>query len=278
MCMKSVLSMVPVFLCVSLLFYAGCSGGDEPESFDCKDSDLAISLATDGDIDPTSCSANDGSILVTAAGGKEPYKFAIGTEAFTNSALFSNLGPGTFSLSVQDANKCIKKFNVVLIAPGAPTVEVIKTEDTNCTAPFNGSITVNASGGSGTYQYKLDAGTFGANPVFNNVKAGTHTIVVKDEAECLVTVTTSVTKGNTGITYVNDILPIFESKCNFSGCHPDNGDWFTYSVAKAHAGDIKAKTSSGAMPKGGTSSPNGALSATQIARIACWVDDGAPEN
>jgi SprB repeat len=276
--MKKLLSLVPAVLGVSVLFYAGCSGGDEPKPFDCNNTDLVISLATNGDVDPTSCSANDGTILVAATGGKEPYKFAIGTEAFANSALFSNLGPGTFSISVQDANKCTKKFNVTLVAPGAPTVELEKTQDTNCTAPFNGTITVNASGGSGTYQYKLDAGGFGANPVFQNVKAGSHTIVVKDEAECIVTVTTSVSKGITGINYVDDILPIFESKCQFPGCHPDNGDWFTYSVAKNHAGDIKGKTASGAMPKGGTAAPGGALSASQIARIACWVDDGAPQN
>lgn len=276
--MNKILRLLPHVLFASLLVYAGCSGNDEPKPFDCDKSDLAITLASNGDVDPTSCSANDGSIQVTAAGGKEPYTYAIGAGTFGNSASFTGLGPGTFSVIVKDANSCMKNIEVSLVTPDSPTVDLEKTQDTNCTAPGNGTITVEVSGGTGPYTYKLDNGTFGSSAIFENIRSGTHTITVKDDGDCIVTVNTNVEKGITGIDYVNDILPIFESKCNFSGCHPDNGDWFTYSVAKAHASDIKALTTAGTMPKGGSSAPNGALSASQIAKIACWVDDGAPEN
>lgn len=276
--MKRILQLFPLAFCASLLIYAGCSGNDDPKPFDCDKSDLAITLATNGDVDPTSCTSNDGSIEVSASGGKEPYTYAIGTGAFGNSASFTGLAAGTFSVTVKDANSCTKIVDVSLTAPGVPTVTLEKTADTNCTSPGNGTITVNASGGTGPYTYKLDGGAFVSSSLFENVRSGSHTIVVKDNEECTITLNTSVEKGITGIDYVNDILPILESKCNFPGCHPDNGDWFTYSVAKANASKIKSLTTAGTMPKGGSSAPGGALSASQIARIACWVDDGAPEN
>lgn len=276
--MNKTFRLLPMAIYISILLYAGCSGSDEPKPFDCADSDLAITLATNGDVDPTTCSSNNGSIQVEATGGKAPYQFAIGTGSFGNNSLFSNLGAGTFSITVQDANDCTKDFEVILTAPGAPTAEVDMTEDTNCTAPGNGTITVEASGGAGNYEYKLDGGAFVSNPLFENVRSGAHTITVKDDEDCTVTINTTLSKGITGVDYVNDILPIFEAKCNFTGCHPDNGDWFTYSVAKDKAEEIKSLTGNGTMPKGGTSAPNGTLTATQKALIACWVDDGAPQN
>lgn len=274
--MKKLLRLIPLALYASLIVYASCSGSDEPKPFDCADSDLVLALATNGDVDPTTCSSDNGSIEVLATGGKSPYKYAIGTGGFGNSAIFPNLGAGSFNITVRDANDCTKDITVILTAPGAPTATVDKTEDTNCIAPGNGTITVAASGGSGTYEYQLDAGAFVSNPVFQNVRSGNHTITVKDEEDCTVTINTNVTKGITGVDYVNDILPIFQAKCNFAGCHPDNGDWFTYSVAKGKATEIKSLTGNGTMPK--SPQPGGSLSAAQVAMIACWVDDGAPEN
>ena len=167
--MNKLVRLSTVALIVSLTFYAGCSGNDEPNPVDCSKSDLAITLATNGDIDPTTCSSNNGSIQVEATGGKEPYEFAIGTGSFGSSSLFSNLGAGTFSITVRDANDCAQDIIATLEAPGAPSITVDKTEDTNCTAPGNGSITVTASGGTGAYEYKLDGGTFVVNPLFQNV-------------------------------------------------------------------------------------------------------------
>lgn len=277
--MNKILQLSSLALCVSFVLYSGCAGNDEPKPLDCADSDLAITLAANGDTDPTTCSSNDGSIQVEASGGKAPYKFSIGTNPFGSASLFPGLGAGTFKISVQDANACSKDMNVTLLALGAPTItNLSQTEDTNCITPGNGTLTVVATGGTGTYEYKLDNGPFVANPLFENVASGSHTITVRDEESCTVTANASVSKGITGVDYVTDILPIFQAKCNFVGCHPDNGDWFTYSVAKGKAAEIKSRTASGSMPKGGSDAPGGALTATQKALIACWVNDGAPQN
>ncbi len=75
--------------------------------------------------------------------------------------------------------------------------------------------------------------------------------------------------------YSLDILPILQAKCNFAGCHPDNGNWFEYATAASKASEIKYRTTNRIMPKGGVNAPGGALSIEQITIIACWANSGA---
>lgn len=84
------------------------------------------------------------------------------------------------------------------------------------------------------------------------------------------------------VSYLEDIKPILESKCAISGCH--NGslgadrDWSNFNVFQENAqnGDVKNFVTNRIMPP--ASSPAGGLSQDQINAIACWIDDGAPNN
>lgn len=274
--MNKILKLSSFALCLSILFYAGCSGGDEPEPFDCDTSDLDFNLVSDSG--PTSCAVTDGVIEVTATGGKAPYQFKINNGSFGSSATFSNLGAGSFSVIVKDANGCQQEITgIVLSSPSGPVAEASTIDNqTDCLSP-NGSITVNVTAGTEPYEYKIGANAFGSSPTFTDLKAGNYVVTVLDDAGCSLTINASVAS-ETGITYDGEILAIFQAKCQFAGCHPTNGDWFTYSTAFANRNLIKTKTGDGSMPKGGASAPGGALSASQKALIACWVDDGAPEN
>jgi hypothetical protein len=262
-------------LSISLWFFTGCSGGDEPKPFDCNTSDLDLSVSIDSN--PTTCVANDGSITVVAIGGSEPYQYKIGAGSFGSSNIFSGLGAGTFTITVRDKNGCTVEISESLELPGENSLSATTTivADTECVTN-NGSITVNASGGTGPYQYKLGTGAFVDTEVFNGLSSGGKTITVKDAASCIFTLNVTVPSGDTGITYEGEILAIFIAKCQFAGCHPDNGNWFDYTTAKNSAATIKTLTGNGSMPK--SPQPGGALTASEKALIACWVDDGAPQN
>lgn len=271
--MRFSLRLLSAVAVMSVTVYVSCSSGDEPEPFDCNTSDLAIQLVADND--PTECGTNNGSIQVSATGGQGPYQFKIGTGAYGSNATFSNLGGGSYNISVKDNRGCEKQLAaVVLTAPSGP---VAGTSDinaqTDCLSP-NGSVTANVTGGTPPYQYKLGSGAFGTVATFSGLSAGNYVITVEDDAGCSVNVNASVAS-NTGITYTGDILAIFQAKCQFSGCHPDNGNWFDFNTAKSNAAAIKSNTTSGNMPKGGSAAPGGALTADQIKLIACWVDSGA---
>ena len=78
------------------------------------------------------------------------------------------------------------------------------------------------------------------------------------------------------ITYTQDVEPIIQANCTVSGCHvPGTGlpNYQDFSTVQALAQEIKSRTGSGEMPKGDRT-----LSMDEINAIACWVDDGAPEN
>ncbi len=275
--MNKVLRFAAYGLCVSLWLFTGCSSNDFPEPDNC-DGTLGLTLI---DTEPvTNCNDTDGRIEVLANGGTEPYEYKLDNGSFQSSEIFDgNVGPGSHIVTVQDAEDCVFNLDVEIgILNSTLTADKDEEDDTECLTS-NGSVTITASGGVEPYDITLGGTTLNTNPAtFINLGPGTYNISVTDDEGCVFPVSATVDQGDTGIDYNNDILPIFQAKCNFSGCHPDNGDWFTYSTAKDHASLIKTRTGNGSMPKDDGVGKGGDLSADQIKLIACWVDGGAPEN
>lgn len=264
--------------CVMLfLIYSGCSSNDEPQPVDCNTTDLAIALGTKSN--PTSCGTNDGSITVIASGGMVPYQFKLNSGALGSAATFSNLSSGTFTISVTDKNGCDRELaGVVLTAPAAPAAGTpVLVSQTNCSGP-NGSITLNVTGGTPPYQYKLGDGSFGSSSSFIGLKAGNYTVTVKDASNCTITVNSTIAS-QTGVSFATDIAPILQANCIKSGCHNgDNGadrNWSVFANVQSNAQNIKTRTGNKSMPA--DIAPTG-LPQAQIDLIACWVDSGALNN
>lgn len=262
-------TIVSYGLCFSLWFFTGCSSSNDPKPFDCDTSDLAIDLVSKDN--PTNCGSNDGSIVVVATGGQEPYTYSKNGTTFQSTATFTELGGGDFTIYVKDKNGCKKSLGVPLVIPGDNPLTALSnvTPDTECVGS-NGAIEIVASGGTGPYKYKIGSGSFVDNATFPALAPGTYSLSVRDNLNCVFTLSATVIQGSTGVSYNGEIKAIFDAKCQGSGCHPSNGDWFTYNTAKANASQIKSRTQSGNMPPGG-------LSSEQKALIACWVDEGAPQ-
>ena len=90
--------------------------------------------------------------------------------------------------------------------------------------------------------------------------------------------------GSTGldcntVKYSTSILPILESSCNISPCHDansPNGDFTDYAGLETLAKDGTMKQLvlvDKTMPKSGD-----ALTMTQLEKIECWINAGAPDN
>ena len=272
--LKSIIACCVLF---SFAIYSGCSSSDEPQPVDCTTSDLAITLSTKSD--PSGCSSNDGSIAVAASGGFAPYQFKLNSGALGTESTFSNLSSGTFTVLVKDKNGCERELSgIILTAPSAPAAGTpVLVSQTSCSTP-NGSITVNATGGTAPYQYKLGDGAFGTSNIFSNLKAGNYTVTIKDASNCSSTVNGTIAS-QTGISYANDIAPILQANCIKSGCHNgDNGadrNWSVFANVQASAQSIKTRTGNKSMPQ--DIAPTG-LPQAQIDLIACWVDAGALNN
>jgi hypothetical protein len=266
--LRSLRFISPIFLIVVI----SCSSSDTPEPVDCSLSDLVVEATGQN---PTSCSSNNGTITAIAAGGKEPYKFAINTGSFSTSPTFNNLGGGSYTVRVKDKNGCENSTDVSLEIPGADPLSAItvSTPDKEC-VDNNGSLEVIASGGVPPYQYKIGAGAFSDAAIFNSLAPGNYSIAVKDATDCVFTKGASVGKGDSQTSLALDIKPIIETECAITNCHngSQSPDLRSSSNIISNASQIKSETQSGAMPKDGN------LDSSQKALIACWVEEGAKNN
>lgn len=271
--MRNMLLRVSAFFSsVFLLYLISCSGSDEPKPVDCTLSDLGL---TANGQNPTSCSANDGTITAIAVGGDQPYKFAINTGSFSATSIFTSLSGGDYIIRVKDKNGCETSTDVLLEIPGENplTATTISLEDTECVGN-NGSIEILASGGVPPYLYRIGTSAFVDVSIFNNLAPGNYSVAVKDAAECIFTKGALVAKGLTSTSLADDVEPIIDLECAISGCHngTQSPDLRSSASIISHASQIKSVTQSGAMPR------NGSLTSSQKALIACWVDDGAKNN
>lgn len=250
-----------------------CAYNDIIVEFDCSESTLAIAL--DRKTDVSNCRAIDGEIVVSASGGVEPYTFNINGGEYQTNNQFLNLGPGTYTLKVKDANNCWKSLDVDIAAAGSTLSAAASSSEDNQCSGDNGVITVTASGGKAPYQFQLDSKGYVTGNSFTNLNHGQHVIIVKDDEGCQVTLSVQVVRGKTGISYAGQIKNILTTSCNTAGCHgagTGSRDWTNFENVVNKAANIKIRTANRTMP------PTTPLSQDQIDLIGCWVDDGTPNN
>ena len=63
---------------------------------------------------PSGCNLSSGSVVITATGGKPPYRFMVGNDASDNNR-FNNLSSGTYTASVRDATGCTTEREVAIL-------------------------------------------------------------------------------------------------------------------------------------------------------------------
>lgn len=267
---RIVMKCAAYVMCVWGVFLVGCSTNDEPKPIDCSVSTLAISTTS---TNPSTCSATDGSISVTATGGEEPYTFAIDAQAFGSSPDFTGLGSGTFTVKVRDKNNCDRSKAVTIIPMGTTLVATLELANSGCKAS-NGMISINATGGTEPYLYQLNGGTATEENIFSNLSPGNYISRVTDSEGCSVTQSVKLLNGTS---FATDVQSIITSNCAVSGCHVSGGaapiSFSTFSNIQSRASQIKSLTQSGQMPKDAPKLPQ-----AQLDLISCWVDDGALNN
>lgn len=138
----------------------------------------------------------------------------------------------------------------------------------------NGMIIVSATGGLSPYTFSIDGTSFQNSGTFSNLGPNDYTVMVKDKNNLTDTKLITIREVQV-IFYANQIRPIIDGNCQISGCHGSNSSipsWATYNDVKAKADRVKVRTGDKSMPRGGS------ITDEEIALIADWVDQGAPEN
>lgn len=139
---------------------------------------LSISLSA-GTI---ACKSGSTTVTVSASGGVTPYS---GTGTFTITA-------GTYTYTVRDAAGASATNSITVTQPDP--VSMTLTAGTIATNGGTTSVTVTASGGSGTFTYKLGTGAYQTSNVFTGLAAGTYSISTKDSRDCSSTKSITITQ------------------------------------------------------------------------------------
>jgi large repetitive protein len=136
------------------------------------------------------CNANTVGNTVTVtvdASVASSVQYALDGGTYQNSATFTDVAVGPHTITVLHSNGCQKTVSFV-INPTTPLQATFSTVHVTCFGLTNGSITVNPTGGTAPYQYAISPNltTFVSSNVFNNLAAGTYSVIVRDAIGCQV--------------------------------------------------------------------------------------------
>lgn len=155
------------------------NGCTDEASFDLRVIDDLEVEVTGVDID---CfGAANGSATANPGGGDAPYTYLWNTNAGT--ATITNLSPGTYSVTVTDANGCSTSGNVQIGQPDPLNVFLTIT-DPLCSGDETGSVDLSVIGGTPPFTYSWNTGE--TTQDLNNVPAGTYNVRVTDANGCFV--------------------------------------------------------------------------------------------
>lgn len=123
--------------------------------------------------------ANDGIISASATGGSGGYFYSWSTNG--TGQLISNLGPGSYTLTVTDGNLCQTVETYTIGEPSALVVQ-INTTDASSDQVADGTAEAVVNGGTPGYTYSWSNGASG--PGITNLAVGSYSVTITDANGC----------------------------------------------------------------------------------------------
>ncbi|MBL0247893.1 MAG: choice-of-anchor L domain-containing protein [Chitinophagales bacterium] len=136
------------------------------------------------------CTKSNGLIEVTANGGSGALTYTW-SPAINNSGLLNNISAGTYSVTVTDAAGCTDEASFEITDSPGPNLSLIEVVDAHCDS-FDGSIKVNASGGTAPLKFSWSHDLALNTSDALNIKAGAYSVTVIDANNCIATLTAKV--------------------------------------------------------------------------------------
>ena len=128
--------------------------------------------------------ANNGMITVLANGGSPSYTYSIDGSVFTTGNIIQNLSPGSYTVSVKDANGCTTTYGTTITEPSQVSLTGVSTP----ASWNNGTITLTGAGGLSPYTYSTDGINYYSGSLFSNLFSGSYTCYVKDNNGCITSI------------------------------------------------------------------------------------------
>ncbi|MBL6449432.1 gliding motility-associated C-terminal domain-containing protein [Fulvivirga sp. 29W222] len=183
------------------------------------DAKPTITITTDNVVDNSNCIAPfNGAIEITPGGTAGPFTYAwIGPNGFTSTSEdISTLEDGSYNITVTDTNTGCTATTSIVVGNAKPTITITTdnvVDNSNCIAPFNGSIEITPGGTAGPFTYSwtgpngftstsedistLEDGTYDITVTDTNTGCTATTSIVVNDATVAVTITTDNVVDNT---------------------------------------------------------------------------------
>lgn len=192
--------------------------------------DIVITIDSENDI--TCFNANNGSITINVTGGTGAYTYnwTKNTAPFSITEDLSNLGSGTYMVTVTDVNNCgPKTASFTITEPPLFIVSLVSQTNVLCFGAATGAITVNVLGGTPnptsldyTYVWTGPNGYTANTQNLSNLLAGTYNLTVSDNNGCFKNLVVILTQ-STNIVISYTTTPIT--------CYGDNNASFSVTLS-----------------------------------------------
>jgi gliding motility-associated-like protein len=137
---------------------------------------------------------NTGSVVVSVSGGTPGvggYTYSWSPVSSSTDSV-SGIGPGTYTVTITDANGCSLIDSGTVIQPPSTLSAISIVTNITCNNSNNGEITVLPSGGSGGYTYSW-TGTAQTTSTITGLGAGIYTVTVTDGNGCSTSLSDTLT-------------------------------------------------------------------------------------
>jgi gliding motility-associated-like protein len=133
--------------------------------------------------------ADDASILGVAIGGTAPFDYSWNSSPIQNTALAVDLGPGSYTVTITDANGCEASSSISVIEPNNLTTLTMVTSNYNdqaisCHGANNGSATTTPAGGTEPYSYSWNTSPVQTTATAIGLSVGTFVVTISDANAC----------------------------------------------------------------------------------------------
>lgn len=152
----------------------------------------------------------NGELEVEAVGGTPPLQYSWNTVPPTLGTNLTNLGEGSYTVTVTDDNGCQASETYTITAPDQIEIQLESVQNVLCNGESTGSATVSATGGVPDYTFEWNDPNAQTGPTAVDLAAGTYTVTVTDQNNCTgqleITITEPATPLGGNIIDVQDVL------------------------------------------------------------------------
>jgi gliding motility-associated-like protein len=149
---------------------------------------LSVPILCDGD--------SSAQVDFTISGGTTPYSFIYQGDTTVNPNCcisLTGLPAGNHVVTIVDTNGCEISDSILITEPDSLFASVDLTAGVSCFGQNDAEVEVDATGGTGPYQYSFDNSAFQLDSIFTNVAPATYNVAVMDANGCTDTLVSAIT-------------------------------------------------------------------------------------